>query len=70
MKLKFVIFQKYATSERSYVEKHELIPIQSKIDFLEKLVCAKLGKMNLEEKTESSDTSLISVNEVLNTLIL
>jgi len=45
------------------------MPIQSKIDFLEKLVCAKLGKMNLEEKTESSDTSLISVNEVLNTLI-
>lgn len=36
-----------------------------KMEFLEKLVCAKLGKMNLEEKTESvTDESFKSVSEV------
>ena len=65
MKLKFFKFQKPATSEKSYVEKHELMPIQTKIDFIEKLVCAKLGKISLEEKSQCSDTSFVSVNKVL-----
>jgi hypothetical protein len=40
------------------------MPIMEKMEFLEKLVCAKLGKLNLEEKTEAIDESFKSVTEV------
>jgi len=37
----------------NYVKKDDLLPIESKISFIEKLVCSKLEKLKLQDETSN-----------------
>jgi len=41
----------------NYVKWDDLLPIESKISSIEKLVCLKMDKLKLQDETSSEDTS-------------
>eukprot|EP00102_Acyrthosiphon_pisum_P020610 XP_016657820.1 PREDICTED: uncharacterized protein LOC107883031 [Acyrthosiphon pisum] len=46
----------------NYVKRDDLLPIESKISFIEKLVCSKMDKLKLQDETSSEDTSKTNDN--------
>jgi len=53
--IKIIYFQEHQIvhSLSDYVKKDDLLPIESKISFIEKLVCSKMEKLKLKDETSS-----------------